>query len=220
MEETVLNNRVNNERKIWDRSAKYYDRNTKRFEKAYQLSVEKTLEFVNNESKILEVGCGTGIITFEVAGFVKEIEAIDLSEKMIQIAKEKQKQKGVNNINFQVGDAYDLEYPDKAFNVVLLFNTLHVFKSPENVIKEIHRILKQKGILITATDCYAEKTSFKTSLMHMLEKLAKSLGIIKYLSFYKKEDLEVLIEGNGFQIKETKTLFHDPVNYLVLGEKL
>jgi len=56
--------------------------------------------------------------------------------------------------------------------------------------------------------------------MHMLEKLAKSLGIIKYLSFYKKEDLEVLIEGNGFQIKETKTLFHDPVNYLVLGEKL
>lgn len=211
--------RKENERKIWDLGAKNYDKNVRKFEKAYKLSVDKILENVNTKSDVLEIGCGTGIITFEIARFVHQIEGIDLSEKMLQMAKNKQKRKSGENITFKTGDAYYLKYDDASFDTVLLFNTLHVFKSPGLVLKEIHRVLKQNGKLITATDCYAEKTSFKSSIMLSAEKMAKWLGIIKYLSFYKKEDLEALIQENGFHITESQTLFYDPVNYLVLGEK-
>ena len=131
----------------WDRVAPVYDLFMRKNKKAYKELVKLMKDTVRRE-RVLELGCGTGAISREIARWTEETVATDYSEAMIEKAR---KGKNHKKLHFEVADAKDLPYPDHSYDVVVICNTLHVMKNPEKALKEIRRVLKKRGTLICPT---------------------------------------------------------------------
>jgi len=89
-----------------DKSEKFWDKQAKDFtdhEQHTNLSGNKdfmtTLKYLNIDDTVLDYGCATGIISNAIADKVKEIHAIDISSKMIEIAERKAGERNIGNIN-------------------------------------------------------------------------------------------------------------------------
>ena len=214
------NGDVAKDKRYWDKRAADYDRDTAVYENAYKLSVEKTRKILKHEHKVLEIACGTGILTLALAGQVNAITAIDISARMIQIAKEKAGKQAVHNIDFEVADAYSLAYQADSFDVVLLFNVLQVIKNPDLMLREIYRVLKPGGFLVTASDCYAESLPLKLRVRLFADNIGAYFGAEKpFRQLFKKSDIRKLLVHARFKILEDSILHKLPVNYFVLLQK-
>jgi ubiquinone/menaquinone biosynthesis C-methylase UbiE len=99
---------------------------------------------------ILDAGCGPGI--FEKKLLEKKIpnikiEAIDISDEIIQVAKRNNPY--FNNLIFKVMDLNKkLEFKDKTFDVIVCINVLYLLRKPSDTLLEFYRILKEKGKII------------------------------------------------------------------------
>jgi len=99
--------------------------------------------------KILNIGCGTGNHDIYLSDFGYNVYGIDLSEKMISIAKKKAT--GINNITYKTGDGRTIAL-NQEFDVVLsLFHTI-CYQTTEisliQYLKNAHKHLKKNGLLI------------------------------------------------------------------------
>jgi ubiquinone/menaquinone biosynthesis C-methylase UbiE len=212
--------RQQDERAIWDKMAGSYDQNVMRtFKEAYRQTIDTILEDLMPGSRVLEIGCGTGIIAAGVASHAGEVIGVDLSPEMIRQAQKKTGEGDLPNLCFEVGDAYDLPFETASFDLVLLTNLLHVVKEPDTVLSEAKRLLKPDGILMTVTDCYAEPVPLGTRLKLAAQRLLKLLGFVKYMRYYRKAELIDLISRNGFHIQREAILHPAPVNYFLSGKR-
>jgi ubiquinone/menaquinone biosynthesis C-methylase UbiE len=102
---------------------------------------------INRESKILEVGCGTGGNSCYLANkYGCQIVGIDIASHMVEQAKERAKTQQLTDlVSFQVGDAYNIEFSDNTFDVVL---TVFVsqFLDPQRAFPGFLRVLRSGGI--------------------------------------------------------------------------
>lgn len=95
----------------------------------------------------LDVACGTGISTFELVKACNDkgtFYGIDISEKMIKLAKISNQRKGFN-VEFQQGDAENLKFPDSMFDFVLCNMSLPYFPDKMKALTEIYRVMKMGG---------------------------------------------------------------------------
>jgi predicted TPR repeat methyltransferase len=76
---------------FWDKVANIYDKVEKKDEQIYINIIERTKKHLKISDTVLDCGCGTGLISNEIADDVKVIHAIDISSNMIGIAVKKQK---------------------------------------------------------------------------------------------------------------------------------
>ncbi len=103
---------------------------------------------INRESRVLVVGCGTGGNSCYLANrYGCRVVGIDVAEKMIKHAQERAKTLQLSDrVKFQVGDAYNLEFSEKSFDVVL---TVFVsqFLDPLRAYPGFFRVLRAGGYL-------------------------------------------------------------------------
>ena len=152
-----MKNRIEKERRFWNLFSAKYDRFiNSTLGTTYQQLYQKLITDVSGSVKILEVATGTGLLAFEICNNVNSINAIDIAPEMIRIAREKQHQKSISNIVFEVGDSCNLLFEDSSFDVVIASNVLHLLFDPEKSLSEIRRVLKPDGIAILPTFCHAE----------------------------------------------------------------
>ena len=95
----------------------------------------------NHKSHVLEIGCGTGLFTRELARTDNAIVAIDISETLINKAKERVSSA---NVSFIVGNAYKTEFKSGSFDFIVGSSALHHLEV-DSALKEFHRILKPGG---------------------------------------------------------------------------
>jgi len=218
MDETT---RQRKERSLWDKQAAGYDGRTLRtFEDAYHQSIERTIAALEPRDHVLEIGCGTGIITLGIASHVASVTGTDISPEMIAVAQGKAQSQDADNVTFRVADGYALPFDDGSFDAVLIFNTLHVVKEPEALLAEAHRLLKPGRPLITATDCYAEPVPLSIKLMLVAQTLLTWVGVIAYMRNYTRAELRQLIKQSGFTVEEMAVLHPAPVNTFILARKV
>ena len=147
---------MRNELAYWNNDAANYDNRAKKSYKAYQNIIRKIKNEVTTEMNVLDIGTGTGEIPISIYKDVKSIEAIDFSQEMIKIAKNKAENRGIENIKFLVQDSNDLNYKDNSFDVIIIINLLHIVPKPENVINEAKRLIKKDGTIIISTFLHNE----------------------------------------------------------------
>lgn len=212
--------RQERERAIWDKQASGYDRRSlKVFKSAYDLSIQKARAILSPDQKVLEIGCGTGIISLGIAPFVESVVGTDISPQMIAVAKRKAENLSIANAEFRVCDGYSLPYDSETFDAVLLFNVLHFVKESTALLHEAHRLLKPFGHLVSATDCYAEPVPLPFRIGLGIQRLLDLIGVIPFMGYYKKEDIHQLLRQCAFAVTETGVLHPAPVNYYVLARK-
>lgn len=182
---------------FWDRWAKRYDRVMSGDKNTYAKILNRMKKKLDRNMVVLELACGTGILSAQLAGSVKMLEATDFSEEMIKQAKQKCHS---SRLRFSVQDAANLSYAPRTFDAVVISNALHIMPEPEKALAEIRRVLKPGGILIAPTFTAAGSLSgrIKIRIMELSGfKVFHKWTPKGYLDFLKK---------NGFKITHGRIL--------------
>lgn len=106
------------------------------------------LKYIKPTDKILDVGCGPGTITIDLAKYVPngEIIGIEPTKELIDEALSNNKT-NVQNIKFKVESTYNLPYPDDTFDIVHAHQVIVHLSEPLMAFKEMRRVLKPNGYL-------------------------------------------------------------------------
>src|SRR6202035_1616812 len=94
----------------------------------------------------LDIGCGTGFLSLELAGRGHRVTGIDFAPAMLALAKQKAAQAGAD-IRFDEGDAEALPYPPGRFDLVVTRHVLWTLPHPEAALDEWMRVLRPGGRL-------------------------------------------------------------------------
>jgi ubiquinone/menaquinone biosynthesis C-methylase UbiE len=107
------------------------------------------LGYLTPGQELLDVGCGPGTITLDLAQRVAPGRAvgIDLSSDVIAMARQNQESAGATNATFDVGSAYDLNFADSSFDVVYAHQVLQHLHDPVAALQEMRRVLRVGGLL-------------------------------------------------------------------------
>lgn len=133
---------------FWSRWAARYDRTMSSSSKLYQNILSNMKQVLNPNMTVLELACGTGLLSVEIAPMIKHLEATDFSEDMIVEAKKKTRS---SKLHFSVQDATQLPYAPETFDAVIISNALHIMPDSKAALDNIFRVLKNDGILIAPT---------------------------------------------------------------------
>jgi SAM-dependent methyltransferase len=131
---------------------------------------------------ILDVGCGPGTITVDLARHVPEgyVVGVEYANKPLSAARQLAETEQVTNVQFAIGDALHLnKYADDTFDVVHTHQMLQHVSDPVRALKEMRRVVKPGGIIaardIAAFNWYPRFPEL--DLWHKLHvKVGKDLG--------------------------------------------
>lgn len=104
------------------------------------------------EMLVLDAGCGTGNFSLKMVALGACVEGVDLSEPMIAFANEKAKNSPyADKLHFQVGDLYQLPFPDNSFDAVLSMAAFEFIHEDERALAEFMRVVKPGGRVLIGT---------------------------------------------------------------------
>ena len=132
----------------WDKAATYYE---EFWHKQLAPAQDRLLELAALQpgERVLDVACGTGLVTFPAAAAVSpggEVVGTDISQSMIDLVRQIAAERGVANASFDRMDAEDLgALPDASFDVVLTALGLMYVPDVLQALKEQYRVLKRGG---------------------------------------------------------------------------
>ncbi len=138
----------------FNREAAQWDENPQR--RAVALEVAKAIIAAIKPEKsmhALEFGCGTGLVTMEIAPLVKTLSAIDTSREMLSVLLEKIKASGLSTIETICADLSsptDTVGTDKTFELIYSSMTLHHIDDTAGVLIRISKLLSPGGMLALA----------------------------------------------------------------------
>ena len=182
--------------KFWDKIAERYSKQPIADEVAYQKKLQITREYFRPDMEVLEIGCGTGSTAITHAPYVKHIEAIDISSKMIEIAQCKADANNIENVAFKCSTINEFSVPDQTLDAVLGLSILHLLDNKEEVIAKVHKMLKPGGIFVTSTACIGDTMKF----FKIVAPIGEFLGLMPLVKVFTTRELEDSLTNVGFQI--------------------
>jgi len=114
----------------------------------HRLSDPWILEKLLYPQKILEIGCGVGILANTLAKAGHQVTGVDLSKESLEIAHDHDETHSVSYFN---ANAYSLPFPDDEFDAVCVMDVLEHVEEPYLLIGEAARVLKKTGTLFFYT---------------------------------------------------------------------
>ncbi len=206
--------------KIWNLMADSFDEGEKNFEPIHKRTVEKTKNYLDLNDVVLDYGCGTGSKSFEISGDVKEVLGIDISSKMLDIARRKAVEGKFENVDFKEATIFDERLKKESFDVIKAFNILHYLEDTQEVMERINELLKPGGFFISSTECMGEEKKLSRILTFSALFVLTKTGAVP-VRYFKFSELENLITKGHFQILETEKMDLRALKfYFIVGKKV
>lgn len=170
---------------------------------------------LRQEDIFLDLGCGAGNFAYEMSKRCKCV-GVDINPNMRNLGFAKRHQQ---NLNFMMGDGFNLPFKDHILDKVLLGGTLQAVAQNDKLIKECYRILKEDGILVLsvvqerrAIRMMYEHNKFVTKWLVELFSLPQDYAEFErdYIKranmtrFYTVEALEALLNMGNFEVGEVE----------------
>ncbi len=187
---------MNQSSRFWDKIAERYSKRPVADEAAYQKKLQVTREYFRPDTEVLEFGCGTGSTAISHSPHVRHIQAIDISSKMIEIARGKADQENVDNVTFEQSTIEQIRVPDQSLEAVLGLSILHLLDNKEEAIAKVHRMLKPGGVFVTSTTCIGDTMRF----FKVIVPVGMFLGLMPLVKVFTTEDLVTCLTDAGFEI--------------------
>jgi len=185
---------------FWDKRSEKYDDHITKHDSIYVKTIERTKSLLNDSDVVLDFACASGEMCHDIAPLVQRVHGIDLSEKMIELANQKVRERQVENINFDQVDAFDQRLEGNSFSAIIAFSILHLLEDAPKVLDQLNDLLQSGGLLISQTPCLGERSW----IFKFLISLAQKVGIAPLILSLTITELESLVSSSNFEIFETK----------------
>ncbi|MBL3558566.1 MULTISPECIES: class I SAM-dependent methyltransferase [Marinobacter] len=182
---------------FWDKTARRYAKSPVRDMETYQKKLSLTQGHFRPDWSVLEFGCGTGSTALAHAPCVKDILATDISGKMLEIASQKAREAGVENVRFQQGTLESLELKPESFDAVLGLNILHLLENAEAAVSRVYEVLRPGGIFVSSTALVADIMV----LWRVLIPAMQMVGLAPFVNRFTRETLVLMLTNAGFSIE-------------------
>lgn len=139
--------------------------------------------------RVLDVGCGRGVLLQEFRRRGWEVQGTELSEQAASYAQQSL------NIPVKIGSLETLQFPANHFDAVTLWHVLEHVENPRALLAEINRILKPDGVLLVAVPNFGsvEARVSKDKWFH--------LDVPRHLTHFSAETLEKALHESGFEVR-------------------
>jgi ubiquinone/menaquinone biosynthesis C-methylase UbiE len=134
---------MQNSQKLFNNTSKYYSRYRLGFPNDFLVLMLEDLG-IKKFNRLLDVGCGTGQLSFPLSNYFKEVIAIDINEEMINEGIRVSKEKHISNIEFLTIPAENLTSKFGMFDLVVIGSAFH-WMDRERVTSFIYNLLSTKG---------------------------------------------------------------------------
>ena len=141
---------------------------------------------------VLELGCGTGYFTRELARSGADVVAVDVSPELLEIAKA---DCPAENVRYEIQNAWAMSYPDAHFDSVVGSSVLHHLEIKE-ALREIYRVLKVDGtIYFTEPNMLNPQIAIQKNIPWV----KRNLGDSRDETAFFRWPLRRLLKGTGFR---------------------
>ena len=165
------------------------------------LSVLLDLIEGGNYQTILDIGTGTGYLAFPLSEEYSTavVYGIDIAENIIEKNNELVKEKGINNLIFQVFDGLRYPFADESFDLIVTRYAFHHFPNVKEAICQMNKLLRKGGKLLVS-DPMRNKDD-KNKVIDEYMKVKKD----GHIQFYSESEIDELFSSSGF-IKEDQII--------------
>jgi len=184
-------------KKQFDNQAKFYAESTL-FSSGLSLKLLINLIDKKKFKKGLDIGTGTGFTALEISKNTDNVIGIDISEGMLNEANIIKKNRGISNVNFEIGEAEKLKYKDNSFDLITCRTAAHHFINIEKSLSEIKRTITKEGICFLI-DTISSDQSELNSWHQKVEKLRDA----SHIKNYSLIEWRSLLKDAGLTIKNT-----------------
>lgn len=140
--------------------------------------------------RLLDIGCATGATLRRLAPVVDHAAGVDLSPRMIQLAREHAARQP--NLEFAVADSAQLPFADNSFTAALCTFSFHHYPQPLAAAQEIARVLKGSGRLVLA-DASSDRWALR------IADLVARHREPGHVRFYRSHELTAFLDTAGFE---------------------
>lgn len=122
-------------------------------ERTLETDIPELKPYLSTGMNVLDVGCGFGTITLNVAEIVNpgNVVGVDPFTDRVEIAQAwADSNPQLSNVSFQVGDSHRFEFADGAFDLVFSHTVIHFFLDPVHALQEQKRVVKKGGLVIAS----------------------------------------------------------------------
>ena len=162
------------------------------------------------DKKILDIGCGGGILSEELSKMGAKVTGIDSSKKSIDIAKKHAKEKNLN-IEYINGSILDISNLGK-YDCIICFEMIEHINEPKRLIEKIHSVSQKKSHLFMSTINRNLKSFIFAKIFaeYILEVVPR--GTHQYSKFITPYELSMILEQNKFNITSIDGILFNPIN--------
>jgi 2-polyprenyl-3-methyl-5-hydroxy-6-metoxy-1,4-benzoquinol methylase len=203
--------------KFWDRKAEGYAKSPISDEETYQKKLTETQAILSPDMRILEFGCGTGTTAVHHAPHVLHIDAIDVSQNMIEIGRRRAAEFNIDNITFTRGTLAEFNADTASLDAVLGLNVIHLIPDWQSVLTEVARILKPGGVFVSSTGCLGGSS---LRFIKLLVPLGKLLGLMPDVLVLTESELADEIKKSGFIIERQWCHGMKGINVFIIARKM
>jgi SAM-dependent methyltransferase len=159
--------------------------------------------FVPKGELAYDIGCGSGMVTCEIAPYASRVTAIDGASGMLEIARNTVASRGLTNVEFRQAH---LPIPEghglPAADIVISSSVIEYLDSVEQALLFIRGILKPGGVLVFSI---SNRNSIKRQAVRVFNKLTgrpRYFGLLKH--FLSADDIRAALEKTGFVFVESE----------------
>jgi 2-polyprenyl-3-methyl-5-hydroxy-6-metoxy-1,4-benzoquinol methylase len=190
--------------------------------KRLRFIIEQAQQFVPAGGRILDVGCGNGVISIHLGAQGYQVQGIDMSDKTIQMARQ---QNPLPNVKFDVISAEELRADGQQYDLVVCSEVLEHLTDPGALLRVIYQLVKPAGrLVVTVPNGMGPRELLVTKpvlrarannglMWRLIKGTKKGMGYqgftvqsgadnLDHIQFFTKTDLRKLAQGAQFEIEK------------------
>src|SRR4051794_20536620 len=121
------------------------------------------LPHLRQDMTLLDVGCGPGTITADLAARVGRVTATEMTDEALGLGRAEIAARGLTNVEFAPADVHALAFPDASFDVVHAHQVLQHVADPVQGLREMRRVCRPGGLVAVRDSDYGAFTWFPAS---------------------------------------------------------